>query len=338
MKRTRSGQPEFLSRRNCARATKDLPPVPIAERDTDSGSGDAHGGRDGDTVLRRENDGDRSTELHGEAARGGDQGDSVTQDGHDVVTVSGQTEDQGGSSVDEHPDLDVRVLAGGETKLPSVVDDREGTDGVGQVVGSVGERGGATGEDLHKGVGVLGLVVVLRGSAVDGGHLGSFLFVTLLGLKSVNVDHRTVAEHLPGEGQDGVSKDDPDVSRGQGESFDLRLLDLLLERRLSGQSLGLVRLLQELGSLGLGGVLDGRVVRGRVGSRDGLGLFNVVVLEILSDSVVLDGGSRTGIGRGGTLPEKRSHEEVVPSESYASATIKVRSRFISRREDRQDSL
>jgi hypothetical protein len=50
----------------------------VAETDTDSGTGDTHGGRDGELVLREDEDSDGSTHLHGGTTAGRVVGDLVT--------------------------------------------------------------------------------------------------------------------------------------------------------------------------------------------------------------------------------------------------------------------
>ena len=188
----------------------------------------------------------------------------------------------------------------------------------------MGERGGTAGQDLHKGKGVFGIVVVLLGGTVNDGHPRRTLLVVLLSLERVDVDGGSVADGLPEDGSDLVFEDDPQVSGSQGETLDLRSLDFALERRFSGQRFGLVGFLQELGSLGLSGVLDGRVVGRGLGAGHGLfgahsgsrgitGLRDRVVVERLSNSVVFDGGSRAGILGSLTVPEHGSEEKVVPS-------------------------
>ena len=82
-------------------------PVSVTARHTDGSTGDAHGGRYGDTVLGSEDDGDGGSELHGKPTGGGNQGDTVPKDGHNVVTVRGQTEDERSCSVHQHPDLNL---------------------------------------------------------------------------------------------------------------------------------------------------------------------------------------------------------------------------------------
>ena len=50
----------------------------VAETDTDGGTGDTHGGRDGELVLGEDEDSDGSTHLHGGTTRRRVVGDLVT--------------------------------------------------------------------------------------------------------------------------------------------------------------------------------------------------------------------------------------------------------------------
>lgn len=50
----------------------------VAKTDTDGGTGDTHGGRDRELVLREDKDGNGSTHLHGRTTAGGVVGDLVT--------------------------------------------------------------------------------------------------------------------------------------------------------------------------------------------------------------------------------------------------------------------
>ena len=52
----------------------------VAEADTNCGSGDTHGGGDGERVLGEDEDGDGGAHLHGRTTAGGVVGDLVTHD------------------------------------------------------------------------------------------------------------------------------------------------------------------------------------------------------------------------------------------------------------------
>ena len=58
--------------------------VAVAERDSEGRTGDAHGRRDGEGVLGSEEDGDGGSELHRESSRGRVQGESVSEDSHEI--------------------------------------------------------------------------------------------------------------------------------------------------------------------------------------------------------------------------------------------------------------
>lgn len=60
----------------------------VAETDTNGGTSDAHGGRDGKLVLGEDEDGDGGTHLHGGATAGGVVGDLVTHNYCLLVAVS----------------------------------------------------------------------------------------------------------------------------------------------------------------------------------------------------------------------------------------------------------
>lgn len=109
--------------------------------DTDTGGSadDAHGGRDGDSVLRGQEDSDSRAELHRESTRGRVHGETVTEGGHDIVPVGRETDNEHASTEGEHPDGGGRVGRGNNTVGPDVVDGGKRTDGVGNVVGAVGK-------------------------------------------------------------------------------------------------------------------------------------------------------------------------------------------------------
>lgn len=52
----------------------------VAETDADGGTGDTHGGGDGEGVLGEDEDGEGSAHLHGGTTAGGVVGDLVTHD------------------------------------------------------------------------------------------------------------------------------------------------------------------------------------------------------------------------------------------------------------------
>ena len=92
---------------------------------------------------------------------------------HDVVAVGDETERDHQGEDGELPDWDGSLGRCGVAGRPAGVDDGPGTDGVADVVGAVGERGGASGENLDERVGVLDFVGVLLGVSIDAGHAGA---------------------------------------------------------------------------------------------------------------------------------------------------------------------
>ena len=136
-------------------APVDTPPCTVTETDTDGSTTDALGGRDRKLQLSGHDDGSSSTEFHGETTRGGMQGDLVAERAHNVVTVRPETDDNTGTTKGENPSGD-RNLGADLTSLPDKVDGSVGTDGIRDVVGTVGKRGGSGSEDLEEGVSVLG--------------------------------------------------------------------------------------------------------------------------------------------------------------------------------------
>lgn len=124
--------------------------ITVAKRNANGGTDDAHGGGDGDAKLSGQDDGDGRGEFHGETAGRGHEGDAVTEDGHDLVTVGGKTDDEHTSSEGQSPDGDGSLFSGELTSGPDVVDDGEGSDGVGNIVGTVGEGGNTGSQDLEE--------------------------------------------------------------------------------------------------------------------------------------------------------------------------------------------
>jgi hypothetical protein len=92
---------------------------------------------------------------------------------HDVVAVGDETERDHQRENGELPDGHGSLGRSSVTGRPARVDDGPGTDGVTNVVSTVGERGGASGENLDERVGVLDFVRVLLGVGVDAGHAGT---------------------------------------------------------------------------------------------------------------------------------------------------------------------
>lgn len=89
---------------------------------------------------------------------------------HDVVTVGDKTNGDATRQDSELPNRNRSLGCSGIAGVPGRVDDSPGTDRVANIVGTVGERGGTSGDDLDEGVGVLDFVGVLLGVGIDTLH------------------------------------------------------------------------------------------------------------------------------------------------------------------------
>ena len=168
----------------------DGPEATRDDTDTGGSTDDTHGSGDGNTELGSEDDGDGSSKLHRETSRWGVKGDFVTKRDNHVVTVCGETDDNHGTTKGQHPDRSRGAGAGRKSSLPDVVDGSERTNGIGDIVGTVGERLGATGHDLKERVEVLSIIRVLLGVRV---HLKSSIgILAFTSLSCVDVDVGTV--------------------------------------------------------------------------------------------------------------------------------------------------
>lgn len=281
------------------------------ETDTGSGTGDAHGGGDGDTVLRGEEDGDGGSELHGETTGWGHESELVSELGHDVVTVGGETDDDHSTTESKNPGGGGRVLGGDGAVGPDVVDGSEGTDGVGNIVGAVGERVGACSENLEERVEVLSLVAVLGGLLVHVAETGG---VRAFGLHGVDVLGDTVGENA----EELVADNDPEVLGKDPWALDLVLVALEVGEGSGGagaRRLGVGVLKVELLALeGSGGGVLNVVAGGLAGGGGG---------TVTDDTVVGDVGclleALSGVGRSLAAPEERAKEEVVPLDGVVLA-------------------
>lgn len=108
--------------------------------------------------MRGENDGDGSGQFHAETTGWRVEGDAVTEDCHDVVTVGSETKDEHTTTESESPDVNLGAGTRDSTGGPGVVDDGEGTNGIGNVVGTMSEGGNTGGHNLHEGIKMLGAV------------------------------------------------------------------------------------------------------------------------------------------------------------------------------------
>ncbi|KAJ3271278.1 hypothetical protein HK104_004709, partial [Borealophlyctis nickersoniae] len=117
--------------------------------------------------VTRGNNGDSRSQFHREPTGGRVVRDVVTQVRHDAPPTKEETEVDGDTTKEEDPDRDGDVGFGEDTGLPDSVDGGQGTHGVCDVVGAVGEGGKGGGEDLDECVEVLGFGFVFCRVAVD---------------------------------------------------------------------------------------------------------------------------------------------------------------------------
>ena len=137
------------------------------ETDGRGGTSDAVGRGDGETKLGAGQDGDRGTHLGRETTGRGHVGHLVTEGAHNVVTVGHQTNIDGNTSKGKNPDGDGGLLDVNVGVLPDVEDSGKGTDGVGNIVGTVGKGGEAGSDNLDGREETLGIAVVLGSVVVD---------------------------------------------------------------------------------------------------------------------------------------------------------------------------
>lgn len=310
----------------------------VGQSDTDSGTGDTHGGRDGERVLRENEHGQSGTHLHGTSSRRRVVGNLVTHDLHNVETVGAQTQRDGKRQDGQLPWLDGELGSGGVSSLPGRVDDGPWSNRVSDIIGTVGKRGGTGGDDLDKRVGMFDLVGILVGIAVNLLHSSTFRGTGDTRLSGVDIIVDTVHET-----DDDLSRDSLDdgldivqlvngtgtssvgvkVSHGPTE-WTLVLSHLGVESLLCGGKLLLVGELELVqGGLLWGSCLflasDRRLVFNVASLREDRlvdGLVNVGI--VLHDGIVGDHGEVFTVGRGGSLEEEGSHERVVPLDGRVS--------------------
>lgn len=190
-------------------------PITIAHGDAKSGTDDAHGGGYWETIVGSEDDGDCRSQFHRETTRGRVESQAVTDDTHNVVAVGCETDDDHCTTEDENPDGDWGVFSSDGSVGPDIVDNGVGTDGVGDVVGAVGERCSAGGHYLEEGVEMFGAVIVLGDTSVHGVQT-SRIRATFTGLKLKDIDGCSVSEN----GGDLIADDDPEVPGQKPGAFD----------------------------------------------------------------------------------------------------------------------
>lgn len=126
---------------------------------------------------------------------------------HDIVAVGDKAERDGQGEDGELPDGHGGLGRGGVAGAPGGVDDGPGADGVADVVSAMGERGSASGQDLHEGVGVLDLVRVLLGVRVDALHAGALGSARGASLGGVDVVVQSVEGSADDVGGDTLEDD-----------------------------------------------------------------------------------------------------------------------------------
>ncbi|KAI3485948.1 hypothetical protein L1887_50602 [Cichorium endivia] len=335
--------------------------VSVAQADCERGTGDRLSGRDGQTEVGCDDDGDGSAELHGESTAWRVHGEPVAKHAHQLPAVRAETDDDSNTTECQDPDRN-RLLGAGEFGGgPNGPYDGKGADGVGHIVGAVCKGGGAGGHDLHERVEVLDAVVVLFRNGVHLTQLGLLLLGTV-SLHGVDIGAQTGGQTVPDPRNRVVAHDCVQVPRlepaavklavvGRGRTArNMVLVDLdrtaILKLGLEVRKARRVHLLRcglvELGILfvavavcAVGSSVDlvsSACCRSgsRCSSRTVLlshGRVGKVVNAVVRNSRV---GSN-GVGRSGTPPEQGAHEEVVPLERVVAAHPPWRTRRAARR-------
>lgn len=187
--------------------------IVVHQRDTHGCTSQALSGRDGETETRSEEDSDSGTKFDGETARRAHLGDLVAQGTHDVVAEEPETEAEEETGDDQEPNWSWR-LGVDAARAVGLEHSGPGTDGVGDIVTTVGDGHHDGGDDLAVGPHMFDADIVTVGTGVD--------LAEHSGVVGDDVDEDT-AEHEefepipvflrvdPGEFFDG---DDPALVRG----------------------------------------------------------------------------------------------------------------------------
>mmetsp|Transcript_32727 Transcript_32727/g.83625 ORF Transcript_32727/g.83625 Transcript_32727/m.83625 type:complete len:226 (+) Transcript_32727:782-1459(+) len=123
-----------------------------------------------DAQLRANDDDDGSTKLNGEPTGRGNTAHLDSNSTHDLVAIGGQAKDNAKATQHKNPDGHRRLL-GKASVLVDSPDRSEGTNGVGNIVGTMRERIADGSEDLQVLEGLLSLRVELLGELVDVVHI-----------------------------------------------------------------------------------------------------------------------------------------------------------------------
>lgn len=248
---------------------------------------------------------------------------------HDVVSVGDETDDEEEGENGDLPQWDRGLGCSGPTGGPYTVQDSPWTDRVSDVVGTVGKRSSASGEDLDERVGVLGLVGVHGRMGVDALHALAVWSTGDTDLSGVDVVMHTVEKTTCDDGRETddeslevvefidatgthwvVAKETkrPTHWAAAGDELSLELGVALLAQ------LGIAELRVDAGpSCGRGDGSSVLLVVADILSIEGRGGRVWVFWLFLDDSVVWNDGG-LGDSRGWPGPERRSHEDVPPSE------------------------
>lgn len=204
----------------------------------------------------------------------------------------------------QNPHGNVGLARVNVARAPDLVDGGIRSDGVGHIVGAVREGGGAGSHDLHKGVQVLGTVVVVRNVGVDLVEVARQDALLLLHVDDVLVDALEEQELEVPEDHGAA------VPGGLGLGADDAALLLGFDGL--GDSLGgLIRYLLALIAVLLLGTLK-LVAALTTSTSEILELLagKVTLVEILDTSLSTLGLSR----RGGSLEQKRTHGDMPPAQ------------------------
>jgi hypothetical protein len=248
------------------------------------------------TKTSGQNDGDDRSKFHGEATGRRHESDTVTQVTHNVVTVCPKTEDNTSTAKSENPERDLSLASGDLARVPDLVDGGIRANSVGNIVGTVDERGRGSSHDLEECVEELSAVVEVSGTSVD------LLNITsndrLLALRPNDILVDTV--------QDGELDGPPDESTrvprsiGLGANHGLVLRVIVRGGLISsrvGSSLLVVASLEILskGSSALSTALV-KLLTGKM-----------ALIEVANNTLEVLGGGRDGAA----AEEKRAKEDVV---------------------------
>jgi hypothetical protein len=205
--------------------------------DAQSSTGDAHGGRDGDTILRGENDSDSRSQFHRVTTGGRLEGKTVTQHAHDIISVyknsqypfkspkgkpltSRQTDDDPSTTKHQNPNGHITLLTHDLARLPHGINSAIRPNSIRHIIRPMRKTSRARRHDLYKRIQVLDLVIILFSTSVHLGHavpLSRLLFVPLEG---VDIDGGAVGEDFDDEGDGFVAGDDPKVAGCDPGAFD----------------------------------------------------------------------------------------------------------------------